>query len=78
MALSAEQARHTENVFHIALIAGTLFIQYMSNDENPGKSFGLIFIPNKSDLFRIIPKYASRPIRTHQSQPKKSLQSRLM
>ena len=44
----------------------------------PGKSFGLNFIPNQSDLCRFIPKSVSAPIRTHPIQSEKSFQFRLM
>ena len=46
--------------------------------KNPGKSFGLKFIPSQSDSFRFIPKSVSAPIRTHSNQSEKSFQSRSM
>ena len=44
----------------------------------PGKSFGLKFIPNQSDLFRFMPKSVSELVQTYLSQSKKSVQSGLM
>ena len=43
MALSAEQARHTENVFHIALRRGETHVEHYAVRERQLNFFGQLF-----------------------------------
>ena len=51
----------SENIYEFLRKFLPIFREICTSNSFPGESFGLKFIPNQSEIFRIIPEFVSAP-----------------